>query len=91
MPRIKSAKKALRQSEKRRGKNLKKMKALKGAVKTYSKLASAGKIDEAVSSLPGIYKILDKAAKTNLIKKNKANRVKSRLTHRIAKSSKASS
>ena len=38
-----------------------------------------------------VYKALDKAAKVNLIKKNKASRVKSRLTHLMTKSVKAAS
>ena len=32
---------------------------------------------------PNLYKTLDKAAKTNLIKKNKANRDKSRLMKKL--------
>jgi small subunit ribosomal protein S20 len=91
MPRIQSAKKALRQSEKRRKDNLRKMKSLKGSIKNIQKMTDEGKTDEAKTSLSVAYKALDKAAKTNLIKKNKANRMKSRLAQRITRSSKASS
>jgi len=84
MPRIKSAKKALRQSEKRRGENLKKMNSLKSTIKSYKK-ALTGEDKEALkSSLSDVYKALDKASKTNLIKKNRANRLKSRLTKKKA-------
>jgi len=79
MPRIKSAKKALRQSEKRSGENLKKMNSLKTTIKSYKKTLSAGDKEIIKSSLSDAYKALDKAAKTNLIKRNKANRLKSRL------------
>jgi small subunit ribosomal protein S20 len=79
MPRIKSAKKALRQSEKRSGENLKKMNSLKTIIKSYKKTLSAGDKETIKSSLSDAYKALDKAAKTNLIKRNKANRLKSRL------------
>jgi small subunit ribosomal protein S20 len=98
MPRIKSAKKALRQSTKRREKNITQMRALKTVVKQYRKAVESGNTEEAISGLPKVYKTLDKAAKTSLIKKNKANRMKSRLTrltsakqtHLVAKSTKAS-
>jgi len=72
MPRIRSAKKALRQSVKRERENLKKMKSLKASVKTYKKTLSANSLSEA-------YRALDKGAKTGLIKRNKARRLKSRL------------
>jgi len=76
----KSAKKAHRQNLRRREHNSKQKEALKKAVKNYKKLVSAGKLDDAKSSLPGIYKILDKTAKVGIIKKNKASRLKSRLS-----------
>jgi small subunit ribosomal protein S20 len=79
MPRIKSAKKALRQSEKRRGENLKKMNSLKSTIKGYKKELTGENKEALKNSLSGVYKALDKASKTNLIKKNKANRLKSRL------------
>ncbi len=90
MPRIKSAKKALRQSETRRAANFSKMRALKNVIKDCRKAAEAGKSSEANEMISKVYKALDKSAKTNLIKKNKASRLKSRLTHLTAKSSKAS-
>lgn len=65
---------------------------LKDAIKRYKKLASAGKTQEAEKYLSTVYKFLDKAAKTNLIKKNKASRLKSRLSRQLkAKSTKTSS
>jgi small subunit ribosomal protein S20 len=91
MPRIKSAKKALRQSERRRVENLSKMKSLKGVIKNYQKLVSDNNVEEAGKALSGVYKTLDKAAKTDLIKKNRASRLKSRLAQRMTKSTKASS
>jgi small subunit ribosomal protein S20 len=91
MPIIKSADKALRQSRKRRGENVKQIRALKTVIKNYKKLLSDASVNQAKESLSGVYKSLDKAAKTNLIKKNKADRLKSRLGQRIAKSSKTSS
>ena len=44
------------------------------------------KIEEAKKLLPQVYKVLDKAAKTRLVKKNTASRKKSRITKLITKS-----
>ncbi len=79
MPITQSAKKALRQAITRRGRNNKKKEAYKKLVVGYKKLVAAKKLDEAKSQLPAIQKALDKAAKTNVIAKNKASRLKSRL------------
>ncbi len=80
MPITKSAKKALRQSARRKVQNTKRKDAYKGAIKTYKKLVTAKSMDEAKTKLSLAYKALDKAAKTGAIKKNKAARLKSRLT-----------
>lgn len=85
MPITKSAFKALRQSKKRRIKNLQKKEAFKTAIKEFKKLVAGGKFDEAKKILPLVYKKLDKAAKTGVIKKNKASRLKSRTTKLLKK------
>lgn len=85
MPIIRSAKKALRQSERRRLRNLKRKEVFKDAVKKIQKLVSAGKKDEALALLPQAYKALDKAAKRNVIHQNAASRKKSKLAKLIAK------
>jgi len=105
MPITKSAKKALRQSLRRRARNLQKMRKLKNLLKEVKNLVSQKKVKEDKSSfppslsrgerkkieearklLPRVYKLLDKAAKTGLIKKNTASRKKSRITKLISKS-----
>ena len=48
-------------------------------------MVSEKRIEEAKKLLPQIYKILDKSAKVNVIKKNTASRKKSRLTKLIGK------
>lgn len=85
MPITASAKKALRQNRTRRVRNAAKKAAYKKAVKTYRQLASAKKTDEAAKSLAITYQLLDKAAKTNAISKNKASRLKSRLAKQLSK------
>lgn len=88
MPITKSAKKAVRQNLRRRARNLIKKEAYKRLVRDVKKLAAAGKKKEAEKLLPQLYKALDKAAKTNVIKKNKAARLKSRLTGLTSKGDK---
>lgn len=83
MPITTSAKKALRQSIRRREKNLERKTALKSVIKEYKRLVAGGKIEEAQKYLPQVYKKLDKAVKVNLIKKNTASRLKSRLAKKL--------
>ncbi len=80
MPITKSAKKALRQNIRRRLKNLKRKTELKTVIKQYKKIIAAGEKEKAKEFLSQVYKKLDKAAKVNLIKKNKSGRLKSRLS-----------
>lgn len=81
MPITRSAKKALRQSVRRRARNLKKKDAYKAAVKEYKKLVAAKQLAEAREKLAAVYRALDKAAKVHVIHANKAGRMKSRLAH----------
>ena len=85
MPITKSTKKAVRKNIKRAIKNKKKLGEMKNLLKKVRILVFQKKIEEAKKILPQIYKILDKAAKNGLIKKNKADRLKSRATKNIAK------
>ena len=87
MPIKKSAKKALRQSERRRIRNLQKKRKIKNLIKQVKVLVSQKKVEEAKKLLPQVYKLLDKAAKTGLIKENTAARKKSRITSFITKAS----
>ena len=81
----KSAKKALRQSLRRRNRNIQQRGKIKNLIKKVRGLISQKKAAEAKKSLPQIYKLLDKAAKTGLIKKNTAARKKARITKLINK------
>ena len=83
MPKTKSAQKALRQNIRRKTKNLSRKSALKSAVKGFSILIKDKKNDEATQALPGVYKTIDKMQKVKLIKKGKADRMKSRLTKKL--------
>jgi len=83
MPITKSAKKALRQSKRRRAGNLHRIDAFKNSVKKIKKLVSENKKEEASKLLPLTFKTIDKAAKAGVIKANTASRKKSRLNKLI--------
>ena len=85
MPIKESAKKALRQSKKRRLLNLARKKAVKDATKKIMKLIASGAKDEAKKLISFAYQAIDKAAKSGVIKKNTAARKKSRLMKMINK------
>mgnify|MGYP001582790503 CR=1 FL=1 len=85
MPITKSAKKALRQNLKRKKRNLSYKDKIKTLLKQAKNLISSGKISEAKELLPRVYKILDKATKVGIIKKNTAARKKSRITKQLLK------
>ncbi len=69
---IKSAKKAIRSSARKRVFNLRRQKAMRDALKTFTKAPSA-------KLLSAAYQAIDKARKRGVIKKNNAARKKSRL------------
>ncbi|MDP3769457.1 MAG: 30S ribosomal protein S20 [bacterium] len=83
MPITKTAIKALRQSSRRHSQNMTRSNEYKKALKEIKKLVVAGKLDDANKLLPRLYAAVDKAAKTHVIKKNKASRIKSRVTKKL--------
>ncbi|HPW34173.1 MAG TPA: 30S ribosomal protein S20 [Candidatus Paceibacterota bacterium] len=85
MPKIKSAKKALRQNIKRRKENIGRKTIIKKALKEFKKLIDAKKKDEAIKALNKVYAVADKVAKTGVIKKNKSARIKSRAAKYLKK------
>lgn len=85
MPITKSAKKALRKSQKRHLRNLGRKKALHDAIKKVKKAALNKNKEEAIKLLPLAYKTIDKMAKVGYLKKNTAARKKSRLAKLVNK------
>ena len=85
MPITKSAKKSLRQSLKRKKRNLTYKNKMKELTKKVRSLTAEKKIEEAKKILPQLYKTLDKSAKVGVIKKNTASRRKSRITKSLNK------
>lgn len=83
MPIIKSAKKAIRSSLRKRAFNDRNKRAMKDMIKKIEKTAKTDK-KEAQKLLSSAFALIDKAAKRGVIKKNNAARKKSRLS-RLAK------
>ncbi|MDY5814422.1 MAG: 30S ribosomal protein S20 [Bacteroides sp.] len=78
----KSSLKRIRQEEKRRLHNRYYAKTMRNAVR---KLRATTEKGEAIALLPRVAKMLDKLAKTNIIHKNKANNLKSKLALHVNK------
>ena len=85
MPNTKSAAKAMRQSIRRRERNITTKDKFKEAVKEVKKLITAGKKTEAAEAMKKAMSTLDKATKNGVIHKNTASRRKSRMAKAIAK------
>ncbi|MCR4322686.1 MAG: 30S ribosomal protein S20 [Candidatus Azambacteria bacterium] len=85
MPITTSAKKALRQSKRKRVANVRSLDKMKVVSKEIRSLAQKKKLDEAKALLPRLYKAIDKAVKNNVIKKNTGARRKSRLSAALHK------
>lgn len=84
MPNIRSAKKAMRVSSRKRVINDARRKTMKESVKQVKTLAKTS-VDEAKKKLAKAFQAIDKAAKRGVIKKNTASRKKSRLSKALAK------
>ncbi len=87
MPITASAKKALRQSKRKRVATIRSLDKMRVVTKEIRSLAQKKKSTEAKALLPRLYQAIDKAVKNNVIKKNAASRKKSRLTIALRKAS----
>lgn len=85
MPITKSAKKALRQNQRRKTHNLRYENKIKALFKEARNFIAQKKNNDAKKLLPLIYKVLDKAAKEKIIKKNTASRRKARIAKTIGR------
>jgi small subunit ribosomal protein S20 len=87
VPNIQSAKKRLRQSLVRRGRNRAAKSTIKTAIKRLQASVQAKEFDAARTQLASIYKLLDQTASKGIIHVNKASRTKSRLSQFVKKAS----
>lgn len=80
MAQHKSAKKRIRQNVVRRLRNRHKMATTRSAIRNLRSITDEA---EAREKLPEVYAMLDKVAKSNIIHKNKASNIKSKLAKHI--------
>jgi small subunit ribosomal protein S20 len=85
MANTKSAAKRARQTETRTKQNRRVISAVKAQVKSIRATIKAGVKAAATAAVPKFASVVDKAAKTGRIHKNKANRLKSRAAKAIGK------
>ena len=80
MPNIKSAKKRVLVSKRRNEENTLVKSSMKTAIKNVEKAVKANESDKALENLKVANTRIDKAVNKGVVKKNKAARLKSRLT-----------
>ena len=85
MPNLKTSIKDLRQTKRKTVHNDRLRKRVKKSVKRFQDLLKKDEKEAAEKSLKQTYKVLDKAAKKNVIKKGTASRKKSRLAIQLNK------
>jgi len=78
-----SAKKRVRQNEKRRARNRHRKTVVRDEIKTYNAAILAGDVSKAEAELQKVVVILDKTAAKRTIHKNAAARKRSRLTRKL--------
>ncbi len=84
-----SAKKRIRQSEKRRGRNRWRKDRVKEAIRQFEETLSAGNKEQAAQQLRNVSRLLDKVSAKGTIHKNTASRKKARLARQLNKAAKA--
>ncbi|MCA9188854.1 MAG: 30S ribosomal protein S20 [Pirellulaceae bacterium] len=85
MPNTESAKKRLRQNTVRRDRNRATKSLLRRLIRNVLQAVAKGDLAKADDAYKAAAKQLDRAGASNVIHKNKASRLKSRLQHRIKK------
>ncbi len=85
MPHVKSAKKRLKQNEKRRLRNRYFKGLMRSAIKRFRKALSEENLQAAQEMFPNVVKTIDKVATKGVIKKGQASRRISRLAQQLNK------
>lgn len=90
MPNTESAKKRHRQSEVRRERNRAAKTRLKNVLRKFRETVANSKLDEAKAMSVAVTKLLDQSAAKGFIHRNKASRLKSRMSHALVTAKPAS-
>lgn len=84
MANLRSSKKDIRRTERRKIRNSQKKTAIRTYAKNILKAVKSGKKDEAIQFYNEFASLIDKAAKSNILHKKNADRNKSRYSKKIA-------
>ncbi len=84
MPILPNAKKRLRRDRRKARYNLEVKNRVKAIIKTVRDFVTSGEVEKAKKELPKAQKIIDKAAKKNIVHKKNAARKKSRLAKLVS-------
>jgi small subunit ribosomal protein S20 len=84
MANTKSAAKRARQITRRTRSNMRVLTSVKTHLRTFRAAVAAGKTAEVRAMMPKVVSVLDKAAKTGRLHRNKANRHKSEMAASVA-------
>jgi len=87
MPNIEAARKSLRADERKRSFNDRRRRAMREDIKSFKKLVTTKKLDDAKALFPKVFQSIDKASKVGILKIQTASRKKSRLSKMLAKAS----
>ena len=83
MPNIKSAKKRVLTNKRKEEENILVDSRMKNSIKKLEKTIKEGNLEESKKLLDATFKNIDKAQNINIVHKNKAARLKSRLTKSV--------
>ena len=83
MPNTKSAERRVRETEHKRKRNQSVKSRVKSVEKEFQDLTEKGKTQEALEAFRKVSSVLDRAAKVGVIRKQTADRKKSRLARRL--------
>ncbi|MEO1009610.1 MAG: 30S ribosomal protein S20 [Planctomycetota bacterium] len=78
-----SARKRIRQNERRRARNRWRLKTMRTSIKDFQEKLAHGSLEDARSAFLDVQKVLDKTAARGIIHPNQAARRKSRLNARL--------
>ncbi len=87
MPNLANAKKALRQDRKKAARNQIIRDEIRSSRRHFRKALEGKKLEEAKKMIPTLDKMLDKSVTKNILKKNTASRIKSRLAAALKRAS----
>ena len=88
MPILKSSKKAARQNDVRYQRNKVRRRRLHDVLKDFFNVVKSGDAAKSQEMLPNVYKTVDMSAKQNIIPKNRASRIKSKVQRAVSNISK---